>query len=141
MICCEEVAGELVISGGDASPVLDATEEVFDFVPAAIDGLRAIGLLGRVAATGNGWNSAIIGTLLARLGAVIGLVSDDEQWRSGGLKDFSDGLAVMDLPTGEHEVQWPALAIDTGVDFRAAPAPTDTDRLVFLPPFAPLDAR
>jgi hypothetical protein len=83
VVCGEEVAGELVIFGGDASPVLDAAEEVFDLVPAAIDGLRAIGLLGCVAAAGNGWDGAIIGDLLARSGAAIGLVSDDEQWRPG----------------------------------------------------------
>jgi hypothetical protein len=50
VICGEEVAGKFVISGGDASPILDAAEEVFDLVPAAIDGLRAIGFLGSVAA-------------------------------------------------------------------------------------------
>ena len=47
----------------------------------------------------------------------------------------------MDLAPGNGEVQWPALAIDDGVDFRGAPAATDADRLILLPPLAPLAAR
>jgi hypothetical protein len=33
------------------------------------------------------------------------------------------------------------LAIDNGVDFRGTTAPTDADRLILLPPLAPLAAR
>jgi hypothetical protein len=47
----------------------------------------------------------------------------------------------MDLPTGEGEIQRPALTINDGVDFRAPPAAADADRLIFLPPFAPLAER
>jgi len=141
VVCCEEIASELVISGGDASPVLDAAEEVFDFVPAPIDGLWTIGLLDCVAAAGNGRDRAIIGDLLARLLAVIGLVGRNEQRRSWGFENLGDNLAVMNLPAGEHKVQRPALAIDAGVDFCAAPAAADADCLIFLPPFAPLEAR
>ena len=39
------------------------------------------------------------------------------------------------------EVLRAALAVDDRVDFRAAPAAADTDRLILLPPFAPLAAR
>jgi len=141
VVCGEEVAGEFVISGGDAPPILDATEEVLDLVSASIDRFRAIGFFGRVAATGNGRNSAIVGDLLARLGAVIGLIGGDKQRGSRRVEDFGDDLAVMHLPAGEHKVQRSAFSIDAGMDFRAAPTAADADRLIFLPPFAPLDAR
>lgn len=59
----------------------------------------------------------------------------------GGRKGFCDDLTVMDLPTGEHDVQRPPLAIDPQVDFDARPALTYADRLAFLLSFVPLDVR
>ena len=47
----------------------------------------------------------------------------------------------MDLPTRHGKVQWAPLAIDDRVDFRGAAAAADADRLIFLPPLAPLAAR
>ena len=47
----------------------------------------------------------------------------------------------MDLPARDGEVQWPAFAIDDGVDFCRAAAVTDADCLILLPPLAPLAAR
>ena len=52
-----------------------------------------------------------------------------------------DDLAVVDLPTSDAEVQWSTLAIDDGMDFRGPPTTADANRLIFLPPFAPLAAR
>ena len=39
----KEVSGEFVIAGGDAAPIFDAAEEVFDFVPPSIETLGAVG--------------------------------------------------------------------------------------------------
>ena len=47
----------------------------------------------------------------------------------------------MDLTACHDEVQRAAFAINNRVDFCAAPAPADADRLILLPPFAPLAAR
>jgi hypothetical protein len=47
----------------------------------------------------------------------------------------------MDLSARHREVQWAALAVDDRVDFRGPTAATDADRLLLLPPFAPLAAR
>jgi hypothetical protein len=52
-----------------------------------------------------------------------------------------DDLVVVDLSTSDGEVQWPALAIDDRMDFRGPPTTADANRLIFLPPFAPLAAR
>src|SRR6476660_5673680 len=51
------------------------------------------------------------------------------------VQDFFDDLAVVDLSTGEGEVQRTAFAIDSGMDFRRPAAAADADRLIFLPPF------
>jgi len=47
----------------------------------------------------------------------------------------------MDLAARHREVQRATLTVDDGVDFRGATAATDADRLLLLPPFAPLAAR
>ena len=47
----------------------------------------------------------------------------------------------MDLAAGDGEVQRASLAVDSGMDFRCPTATADADRLIFLPPFAPLAQR
>jgi hypothetical protein len=47
----------------------------------------------------------------------------------------------MDLSASYREAQRPTFAVDDGVDFRGSTASADADRLIFLPPFAPLAAR
>jgi hypothetical protein len=64
----------------------------------------------------------------------------DEQ-RSRRIQDVFDDLAVVDLPTSDGEVQWSTLAIDDRMDFRGPPTTADVNRLILLPPFAPLAAR
>jgi hypothetical protein len=51
----KEVSSELVVAGGDAGPIFDAAEVVFDLVPASIDALGTIGfflVLRRLGMTG-----------------------------------------------------------------------------------------
>jgi hypothetical protein len=47
----------------------------------------------------------------------------------------------VDLSASHREVQRTAFAVDDSVDFRRATAAADADRLLLLPPFAPLAAR
>jgi hypothetical protein len=49
----EEVSGEFIVARRDASPVLDATEVVFDFVASSVNALGAIAFLGGIAAAGD----------------------------------------------------------------------------------------
>ena len=73
--------------------------------------------------------------------AVISLVGRDGERRLGCVQHFADDLAVMDLSARHDEVQRTAFAVDQRVDLRGAAAAADADRLIFLPPFAPLAAR
>lgn len=110
-------------------------------MPPSIDALGTIGFLGSVAAARDDGQGAFVHDLLAHLLAVIGLVGrDGERW-FGCVQHFADDLAVMDLSARHDEVQRPAFAVDQRVDFRGPAAAADADRLIFLPPFAPLAAR
>jgi len=106
-----------------------------------VDALGAVGLLGSVAAAGDDGKSAFVLDLLADFFAVVGLVGGDGERRSGGVENLFDDLAVMDLAARQYEVQWPAFAIDDRMDLGRAATPADADRLILLPPFAPLAAR
>ena len=130
----QEVAGELVIAGGDTPPILDATEEVFDFVPPAIKALGTIGFLeGGVAARDDRQGTFVL-DLLADLFAVVGLVGGDRERRSRRVQDLFDDLAVMHLSASHREAQRPTFAVDNRVDLRGSTATADADRLIFLPP-------
>ena len=137
----KEVSGEFVVARGDAAPIFDAAEVVLDFVPPSIETLGTVGLLGGVAATGDDRQSAFIFVLLAHFLAVVGLVGGYCEWRSGSVEHVANDLTVVDLPARHREVQRSALAVDDGVNLRGATAAADADRLILLPPFAPLAAR
>jgi len=141
VVCGKEVSGELVVSGRKAPAILDAAEIVLDLVPASVDALGTIGFFGGVAAAGDNRHGAFVGDLATNFVAVIGLVGGDGQRRPGGVQNVFDDLTVMDLPARQREVQRAALAVDGRVDLRRPAATADADRLVLLPPFAPLAAR
>ncbi len=107
----------------------------------SVKALRTIGFFGRIAAAGDDWQSPLILDLLAHFVAVVSFVGGNGQWRSGSVEYVANDLAVMDLAACHREVQWATLAVDDSVDFRGAAATADADRLILLPPFAPLAAR
>ena len=106
-----------------------------------VKALRTIGFLGGGAAAGNDRQGTFIFNLLTDFLAVVGLVGSNGQWRSGGVEDVANDLAIVDLAARYREVQRAAFAVDDGVDFRRAAAAADADGLLLLPPFAPLAAR
>jgi len=110
-------------------------------VPLPIEPLRTIGLFDRVATVRDDRQSPFVLDLLPRCLTVVGLVGGHDERRSRRIQDLFDDLAVVDLPTSDAEVQWSTLAIDDRMDFRGPPTTADANRLIFLPPFAPLAAR
>jgi hypothetical protein len=110
-------------------------------VASPVKALGTISFPGRIAAAGDDRQRAFIFDLLTYFLAVVGLVGGNGQWRPWRFQHVANDLAVVDLAAGHREVQRAAFAIDDGVDFRGAPAAADADRLILLPPFAPLAAR
>jgi hypothetical protein len=137
----EEISGKFVISGGDASPILAAAKEVLDLVPAPIDAFGAIGLFGGIIAAWDDRQSSVVADVLSHCPAVVSFVGSHSQRCPWCIEQSLDGLTVMHLAAGDNEVQWPAFAVDAGMDLGAAPTPADADGLLLLPPFAPLAAR
>jgi len=110
-------------------------------VPPSVKAFGAIGLLEGSAAVRDDWQGAFVFNLLAYLCAVVGLVGSDREGRSRRVQDIFDDLAVVDLAASHREAEWPTFAVDGRVDLRGSTASADADRLIFLPPFAPLAAR
>ena len=106
-----------------------------------IEALGAIGFPDGGAAVRDDRQGAFVPDLLAHFFAVVGLVGCDSQRWSGRVQYLFDDLAIVDLSARHHEAQRPAFAVDNRVDFRGSATPADADRLIFLPPFAPLAAR
>ena len=116
-------------------------EEIFDLVPPSVKALGTISFLGGVATVRDDGQGPFILDLLAHFLTVVSLVRGDGERRFGGVQHLVNDLAVMDLSARQSEVQRPAFAVDSRVDFGGPAATADADRLIFLPPFAPLAAR
>jgi len=110
-------------------------------MPAPVKALGTIGFLEGGAAVRDDRQSAFILDLLAHFFAVVSLVCGDGQRRPGRVQYLFDDLAVVDLSAGYRKAEWPTFAVDNRVDFCGSAAAADADRLIFLPPFAPLAAR
>ena len=89
----------------------------------------------------DGRQGAFIPDLLAYFLAVVSLVRGHGERRFWSIQHLFDDLAVMHLSAGHSEVQRPTFAVDNRVEFCGPAAAADADRLIFLPPFAPLAAR
>jgi hypothetical protein len=75
----KEVSGEFIVTRGDAAPVFDAAEIVFDFVAPSVKAFGTIGFSGGIAAAGDDRQSSLILDLLTYFLAVVGLVGCNSQ--------------------------------------------------------------
>ena len=141
MVCGEEVAGELVEPGCDASPVFAAAEVVLDPVSAAVDASGTPRFTHGIVSAGDDGQRAVVADVPSDTVAVVGFVGGHRQCWLWSVKQRLNHLAVMHLATGEDEVQRPAFAVNAGMDLGAPTAAADADVLCLLPPFAPLAAR
>jgi hypothetical protein len=110
------VAGELVVSGGDAAPVLEAAEGPLDQVAAPVgDGVEGVAALaGRV--VGDDRQGTTVDQPAAQRIAVIGGVGDAEPGGWQGGEQRRGGRGVAGLSGGQREGERPAEAVDDGVD-------------------------
>jgi len=138
---CEEVAGGFVVSRGEGAEVLQSTEGALDdvsqFVAFDVEGEIRL----PVDFVGNDWRRATAFKEVAQMGCVVTLVADHRlAWRYGG-KERRAAFDVGDMATRQEERVRAAVLVDERVDFRRAPAARAADRLLLLPPLAPLAER
>ena len=137
----QEVSGELVIAGGDATEVLEPGEHALDQVALAIGGL-AVG--DRPAPAGSRWNDgpgALIGQEPAKTIGVVGLVGDQALDGSCRRNQGRRHRNVVDVAGREQQDPWPAFAVRQRVDFRGAATARAADGFAEGPPFPPAAVR
>ena len=117
-----EVGCELVIAGGDASPILEAAEHALDEVALAIGGLveRMMSLAGRVVRDDR--NRATFEKKPTQTIAVVGGVGGQASaWRNSGDQGCRDSN-VAEMARRHFDSDGASARVDDGVDFRGAPA-------------------
>ena len=138
---CEEVAGELVVTCGDAAEVLHAAEGALDDV-AGLVGERIEGMPVHPGdLVGDDGRGAARSQKAVQMVDVIGLVADQAAARRRCGDQRRRAFDIGDLAAGQEDGVRSPFAIDERVDLGRAPAARAADRLVAFPPFAPEDER
>ena len=134
---CEEVSGELVVSGCDGTEVFEFVEEALDEVALAVD-CGIDGALDAAIALGRDMGPrAVLGDHVEDGAGVVAAVGDGvaggpeivEQHRHGGL--------VGGLARAEDEAQRQAPGVDDDMDLGAQSAPRSSNGVIRAPFFPP----
>ena len=135
--CCREVYCELVVSGGDAPPILQAAEGSFDDVSALVSlSVEWLDMFSR-------WivGDHRLGTALNKEGAqsiaVIGGVGGAQAAGWQGCEQGNGNGRVAPLPRRYLERERTAATVDNSMDFCRSAASRAADRLIIRPPFPP----
>ena len=126
----EEVAGALVVAGGDGPELLQLGEEVLDQVACLVE-IAVIGPRRLAVALGrdHGGLAGLLQRLQHPLLGVECLVGDQQVGGEAGQEGIGT-LEVVGLPGREREPGRIAEGIDRGVDLRAQAATAASDRFI-----------
>ena len=133
----KEVAGELVIAGGDPTEIFEPAEAAFDDVSALVETLVEGMKDDAVGFVGDDGRCAALDNVGAQLVAVVSFVTDEggHSWceRQNLRCDGDVGL----LADAEMKNDWSAARIAQAMDFGRAPAARAANGLILVPPFPP----
>ena len=133
----QEIPGKLVVSGGDASEVLEPAKAALDDISAFVgafveamddDTVRFIGDYGLGAATND---------FAAKVVAVIAFVGEERAHGRRERQDIGRRRDIGILAWGQMQDDRPAERIAQRMDFCRAASARAADRLIVLPPFPP----
>ena len=133
----QEIAGELVVSGGDAPEVLEPAEAALDNISAFVgtfveamddDTVGFIGDYGLGAAANDFGTKAV---------AIIALVGDERAHGWGERQNIGRSSDIGILAWGQMKDDRPAERIAQRMDFCRATTARAADGLIVLPPFPP----
>jgi hypothetical protein len=137
----QEVAGCLVVSGGDGAPILDAAERALDEIALPVGFGIEVGFVDPIGLEGNDRLTALCGEEMAQVVSVVGGVANQAGRQSGRCQQCPSTVDIVRLSRRQQEGVEASLAIGKRVDFRGAPATRAADGLALLPPLAPEAAR
>ena len=133
----QEIAGELVVSGGDAAEVFEpakaALDDVSAFVGTFVEAMDddAVGFVGD-----DGLGAATY-DFAAKVVAVIPLIGEERAHGRCERQDIWRRCDIGILPWGQMQDDRPAERIAQRMDFCGAAASRAADCLIVLPPFPP----
>lgn len=137
----EEVSGELVVAGCDASEILEGAEGPFDPVALTI----GVAVVGDRPLAGGGGGDDGLGLLrlqgTSQAVGVISLVGDQPSRRRAGGQQAWCGGDVRAVPRCEQKRDGASASICQRVDFRGRTAARAPDGLNLRPPFPPCAER
>ena len=132
-----EIPGEFVVSGGDATKVLEPTKAALDDVAPFVGLLVEAVALDPVGFVGNDDLGSAFADFGAQGVAIIALVGE-QRTHGGRLRQHIGRRRDVGILAGRQvQDDGPALWIGQSVDFRRASAPRAPDSLCVLPPFPP----
>jgi hypothetical protein len=126
----EEVPGRFIVTGGQRTELLQLTEEVFNQMARFVKFLIVLALL---LAVGLGRNDCRFpGLLQSRKDTLVGIVAliGNDQRRRESRQQHIGPLQITSLPRRHQKAGWVPERIHGGMNFRAQPALTASNRLV-----------
>ena len=134
---CEKVSGELIVSGGDPSEILEPAKASLDDVSAFVGTFVEAMEHNAIRFVGNDWFGTNFDDLSAKAVAVISFVSEESvhSWRES--QNGRSGGNIGVLAWRQKKRNGSAKRIAQRMDFGCTPAARSTDRLTALPPFPP----
>jgi hypothetical protein len=133
----QEIAGELVISCGDAAEVFEPAKAAFNdiatFVGAFVKAMDddAVGFIGDYGL------GSMPNDLGAKIVTVVPFVGEKRAHRGCERQNIGRSSDVGILPWGQMHDDWPAERIAQRMDFGGTASARAADCLILLPPFPP----
>lgn len=137
----EEVVGDPIIAGCEASVVLEAAEHALDGVAALVERLAEAAFPKTGALRRDVRDGPLALDQVADAVGVVGRVGVDDAPLGQVGQQMLGRAAVGHLTGRQVEGEWPAITIGDGVDLGVAAAPAATDRLRVSPPLPPAAKR
>ena len=133
----QEIAGELVVSGGDTAEVLEPAEAALDYISASVSTLveamdhDAVGFVGdyRLGAAANDFGAKVV--------AVISFVGKKRAHGRCERQNGGRGSYIGILTGSQMQNDRPTERIAQRMDFCRPASARTADRLIVLPPFPP----
>jgi hypothetical protein len=137
----QEVPGEFIVAGCDASKVLQSAEGVFDEMAFLVTPFVTPDGALSVRPAGNDRDDCRPAQVLSQAVGVVSLVCEQKSCALQPGRQMGCDRTVRGIAAGQHEGEGTADRVRKGMDFGGLAAPRGPDCLIFRPPFPPWAGR